>query len=346
MERAKYLFEKILVEGESAIDEFIATWKSEELFLDFKRSRDDGSGDFLSQDDRKSLAKAISGFGNSEGGVVIWGVSCSRNIINGDIARLKFPIRNVHRFLSWLEGAVSSCTIPPHTGVEHRIVNERSGGEGFVLTYVPKSMTAPHQNIIDFRYYIRAGSSFMPTPHSVLAGMFGKRPQPNVFHAFTSLPPKIDGEKIINPLSFLIHNDGPGIASDLFLNLTVVSTPGTNCMLIFENVDLNNWIGNIFLKNKINLITKKDVRIAPDQEIMPIKMRLVLAPPFAEDLRIKGTCGCGQSPPYRFVIENNCKAIKKLYGEYMEKSKTQSLSLKDKEIFRKDLWMAFSEERN
>jgi hypothetical protein len=78
MERAKELFEKIKSDGKSAIEEFIFTHKTEELFLDFKRSADNGNGQRLHQNDRKNLAKAISGFGNSEGGVVIWGVDCSK----------------------------------------------------------------------------------------------------------------------------------------------------------------------------------------------------------------------------------------------------------------------------
>jgi hypothetical protein len=345
MERAKYLFDKILKEGESAIDEFVKTRKSEELFLELKTSADNGSGEYLNQNDRKNLAKAISGFGNSEGGVIIWGVSCSKDVADGDTARLKLPIQNAKRFLSWLEGTVSGCTIPPHAGVQHRIVGERSSGEGFILTYIPKSMTAPHQSIIDFKYYIRSGSSFMPTPHSVLAGMFGKRPQPNVFHEFTAHPPEIVGTKIINPLSFIIHNDGPGIASDLFLSLTVVSIPGENCLLRFEDFNPNNWTGSIFLKSKIGLISKREVRIGPDQEIKPITVKLHLAPPFKDDLHIKGICGCGESPPYRFVIKNDCESIGKLYGEYMKKSNNGSLSPRDKDNLGKDLWISVTEER-
>lgn len=71
MERAQELFERIKTQGKPAIEEFILTQKAEELFLDFKRSADNGTGRSLNQNDRKNLAKAISGFGNSEGGVVV-----------------------------------------------------------------------------------------------------------------------------------------------------------------------------------------------------------------------------------------------------------------------------------
>jgi hypothetical protein len=115
--RANDLYNLICTEGEAAIDEFIATRKAEELFLDFKRSSDNGAGVRLSQNDRDNLAKAISGFGNSAGGIVVWGVDCSQAPDGADVARMKVPIVDPHRFASWLNAAVSGCTIPPHNGV-------------------------------------------------------------------------------------------------------------------------------------------------------------------------------------------------------------------------------------
>ena len=55
MGRAEDLYAGIELQGEHAIEEFIATRKSEELFLDFKRSSDDGKGTRLSDGDRNNL---------------------------------------------------------------------------------------------------------------------------------------------------------------------------------------------------------------------------------------------------------------------------------------------------
>jgi len=61
-----------LAEGrKSVIYEFIEERYTEELFLDFKRSSNNGRDKKLSQTDRQNMAKAISGFGNSEGGVLV-----------------------------------------------------------------------------------------------------------------------------------------------------------------------------------------------------------------------------------------------------------------------------------
>ena len=117
MTRAEELFRRIATAGELGLDQLIADRISEELFLDFKASPDNGAGNKLSHSDREKLAKAISGFGNSEGGVIVWGVDCDRSADNADVARAKRPIQNPSRFKSWLESVVSGCTLPPHEGV-------------------------------------------------------------------------------------------------------------------------------------------------------------------------------------------------------------------------------------
>jgi len=176
MGRAEELFDRISKQGVEAIDALISDRQSEELFLDFKRSADDGAGTKLHLNDRQNLAKAISGFGNSEGGIILWGIDCRNKPSIGDVAQAQVPIHNPKQFKSWLEGAISGCTVPAHKGVRHQEI-ELASEKGFVITQVPMSFLAPHQCLHDLRYYMRAGSDFSPVPHAVLAGMFGRRPQ-------------------------------------------------------------------------------------------------------------------------------------------------------------------------
>ena len=82
---------------------------------------------------------------------------------------------------------MSGCTLPPHGGVENYVIavadqpSPEGSSSGFVITYIPKSTRAPHQCIHGKPYYyMRAGSSFLPVPHGVLAGMFGQAPTPEV----------------------------------------------------------------------------------------------------------------------------------------------------------------------
>jgi hypothetical protein len=293
MGRAEDIFERIKKEGMTAIEEFISTRQCEELFLDFKRSCNNGARNTLDQNDRNNLAKAISGFGNSEGGVIVWGIDCSKDIDYADVARSKFPIENVKRFVSWLENAVSGCTVPPHTGVLQQTILINNKEDGYVATYIPKSNHAPHQVVGELKYYMRAGSSFSPVPHGVLAGMFGRRPQPDVFHEFIAEPAQVIDELIKVKVGFAITNGGPGIATDLFMNVILISTPGKNCELSFSKPDLSNWLCQFSLGRQVSAISRFEFRIPPEARVQPFIMNLTIAPPFENKLAIDGICGCG-----------------------------------------------------
>jgi hypothetical protein len=326
MGRAEDLFKRIETQGETVVDEFIADRKSEELFLDFKRSSDNGSGPRLSDTDRNNLAKAISGFGNSEGGVVVWGVDCSQDSDGADVARFKVQIVNVVRFASWLEGAVSGCTVPPHQGVRSIPIVTQPTGEGFVATLIPKSNHAPHQVVGRLQYFIRAGSDFVPTPHSVLAGMFGRLPQPHVFHNFSIGRASVDEDSVTCSVGVIIWNDGPGIASDLFVNILVLSQPGDRCEFALDRTDPNNWSGVWSFGRHMSLICHPSYRLPPEARVQPLVLNLRIAPPFNAPIHIEGMVGAGSSPPYRFKLHQEPVRAQTIYEEFMLAHKRRMLT--------------------
>ncbi len=328
MDRSEDIYRKLVDEGVTAIDEFIATRKSEELFLDFKRSSDNGSGSRLSQIDRNNLAKAISGFGNSEGGVIIWGVDCSIDHNGADVARFKVPIVNVTRFCSWIEGVISGCTVPPHNSVKNQTIIE-SNGNGYVITHIPKSNYAPHQMVGKLQYYIRAGSDFVPTPHQVLSGMFGRRPQPNVIINFLVNPLKIQGDTLIFQCGFLLRNKGPGIAKDPYLNCIILGFVSPNSQLSFDTPDLQTWTGTWSLGCHISMISKPEIRIPPDAHLQPTILNFVFSRPFNSDLKLEGTYGCSNSQSNKFIIQNSKENIEFLYNEIMQKNEESTLTQGD-----------------
>lgn len=178
MSRARDLFERIKQSGMSAIDALIEDRASEELFLDFKEASKTTLQSSLPSTDGDNLSKAISGFGNSEGGLLVWGVRCAPGKSGADVATEIRPLEDAQGFRSQLEGVVSRLTIPPHATVEHHVIpiagSERAG---LVATLIPKSPRAPHRAETGHRnYYIRAGSSFVPISHDALAGLFGRPP--------------------------------------------------------------------------------------------------------------------------------------------------------------------------
>jgi hypothetical protein len=163
----------------------------EELFLDYKQAATTTFPALsLHADDRKNLAKAISGFGNGDGGLIIWGVDC-RQGARGDLPGPPVPIADVAAFKALIENAVGGLTLPPHAGVlSLELPHPAEGRGGFVATLIPAGLDVPYQALHPrLEYYMRAGSSFRPVSHGLLAGMFGRIPQPKLEPVLVFEPP-------------------------------------------------------------------------------------------------------------------------------------------------------------
>jgi hypothetical protein len=328
-ERAKEIFDRIKKGKIKAIDDFIITRKVEELFIDFKRSADDGVAETLHQNDRNNFAKSISGFGNSEGGIVVWGVDCSKDVDGADVAKAKHPIKNVDRFISLLQSAISGCTTPSHAQVENHPIKEKNKQSGFVITLIPKSNRAPHQAISNNQYYMRAGSSFVPVPHAVLSGMFGRRPQPKVYLMYSVVPAKIsktasEGAEVLCKVGFLIGNDGLGIARDVFMNAEIYNGPGKKSKAWFELTDTENWITSFAFGYKLGIICKEGFRIPPRNFHQPVILNLSLVPPFENGLKIKLECGCEGSEVFSTELDSSKDNIMENYKAIIAATDSES----------------------
>lgn len=316
MSRAEDIFQKLIYLGEDALDEFIINRQSEELFLDFKQSfHHIKHGNALNPNDRKNLAKAISGFANSEGGVLIWGVECYRDMEIGDVAKSKKKVTNVYRFLSWMENAISGCTIPSHNKVRNHIISVDENGDGFLATYIPKSDLAPLMSVFGNNIYIRSGSNNVPAPYSVIAGMFGKRPQPNIEALIAEkhvsvvdniqeliypMQRDIPDEKYVK-IEFSINadNDSNVIARELYLSCTADMGESNN-KIRFSNYNQLDYIGGI--EGQLNLITKPEFRLPPRGIMKMANATIILSENIEDDFTLEGVIGANEAAPRSFRI--------------------------------------------
>src|SRR5262245_2475530 len=101
------------------LNDWMQTGREEDLHLDFKLI---GNPPFGNRDDRRTLAKALSGFANAEGGVIVWGVDARKNADDVDCARPSQPIQSLPLFVSKLWEYSASATSPSVDGVEHKII--------------------------------------------------------------------------------------------------------------------------------------------------------------------------------------------------------------------------------
>lgn len=154
----------------------IAQQQEETLHLDFKTV---GKEDLSVRDDRRNLARSVSGFANSDGGLIIWGVVARKRADGADCATAAQPLQNAKLFVSRLNDLTGDAVSPLVDGVEHRILTSRTGG--FAATLVPASDRGPHMALLgEHQYYKRSGSSFYPMEHFDIADMFGRRASPSL----------------------------------------------------------------------------------------------------------------------------------------------------------------------
>jgi hypothetical protein len=147
----------------------------EKLFFDYKEKEDRSTPEF-SENDKRNLAKAISGFANTNGGILIWGIK------NENLHRK--PITNITQFVQNMQKLAIFTTEPVVPNIESNFISA-DGITGYGLIHIPESDISPHRVILNNseiknHYYIRTGESFAVAPHVLLEDMFGRRPHPKI----------------------------------------------------------------------------------------------------------------------------------------------------------------------
>ena len=73
------------------IERFILEGQEENLNLEFKTVVHPNYNLNNKEDDKKNISKTLSGFANSNGGIIIWGIKAKENEKKQDIATDKKP---------------------------------------------------------------------------------------------------------------------------------------------------------------------------------------------------------------------------------------------------------------
>ncbi len=311
MGRAEDLRDRLFHGKEKAIQAFFDDRAAESMWLDFKQVATGWKNTSLGDDNNNSLSKCVAGFGNTDGGVIIWGVECRANARQGDFASAAKPISNLAAFVALLEGAVSRCSIPAHRGGVHSFAipeDPTVSDRGFAVTYIPQSQDTPHRDK-NGDYKVRSGSDFIKMSHDVLAGMFGRRPQAVPYFEAT-LRNCLHQPRGGCFLTFEVHlemkNSGKGIGRDCFVTASDWSHP--------DAVSLEmDGLGRLFVaytrtENHFCAFAEDRLRLAPYSGIGAVVMRLGVRPtpadqPFSEDVTTPFSFGCEGIPLHNYLFE-------------------------------------------
>ena len=125
------------------IERFIEEGQEENLNLEFKTVNFPNYNKQNKEFDKKNFSEVISGFGNSNGGIIIWGIKAKNNLKNQDVAQSKKPIEQITKFLNTLNRLEGQAVTPAISGLIHEKI-ETTDDIGFIKTYVPASENAPH----------------------------------------------------------------------------------------------------------------------------------------------------------------------------------------------------------
>ena len=180
------------------------------------------SPDFANENDRKHLAKAVSGFANSAGGLIVWGVATDKK---GESAAAIQEIEGLSTVRKKLEEFAGNWVSPPVQGVLHKTIPISGPDAGCAVTFVTESDSGPHMNNFEHRYYKRNGSRFLQMEHFEVADMFGRRRRPKLkLHtSFSELKlAKVGQEEYLNfDLIIGLQNIGKVVAKYPYLAMKV-----------------------------------------------------------------------------------------------------------------------------
>lgn len=180
--RAHQLFRQIVDAADPAqvLSDTVSSQRTETEFLEFKGGR-------VQKDQTKAKglwSQALSGFANTEGGVLIWGIRAAR-IEHPDDPSRKIDAANdldlvstPATFAQLLKDVQLEACVEPVQGVDIVDIDAGEGdGSGFVVCLIPEGDHKPYRAGIDpaKQYYQRIGDNFVVIPHSLLRSLFYPR---------------------------------------------------------------------------------------------------------------------------------------------------------------------------
>lgn len=206
-----------------AIKSMVADRRQEDLHLDFKTF---GSRDPKQSDTRdsleKNLAKALSGFANSDGGILVWGVDATKDTDGINAASEILWVKGPEAVLSRLQSLTGQAVVPLVNGVLHELVWDKDRMNACIKTLIPSSDLTPHRAMFGLKqYYKRSGDSFYPLEHFDLEDMFGRRARPRLWLDVELLMFKKIADNPVCRILLTIANDGRGMAKFPLLEFSI-----------------------------------------------------------------------------------------------------------------------------
>lgn len=285
------IFEDIRSRRWSCISEWLANHEPESLHFDFKQ-KSNPAAYRLDEGDRANIAKAMSGFANGGGGVLVIGLARTpgKHRDDPDLVGSVNPIVDVQRFLECLDREAAEFTEPPIAGLDFLAIESLDGtGGGVVAMLIPSSDAVPHRVLKGSNdYFIRIGTRTMPMPHQLLAEQFGRRPAPRLRLAF-----KLHGEGVDCVLALRLQNSGRGLARQPAIQFTEPHPAFDWSQAHLGNLSRGwNFPNNFGQVSGVIYQSDANIIIYPDSELVVGALRKVAGQQIPRQLDIRGRIYC------------------------------------------------------
>ncbi len=158
-EKPQKLYSQLQKGGLALIQSLKSIQATESEILDFKLSKNQGLP--LDFDDKVNISKSISGFANSGGGVLVWGVYCAEDELKIDRVIDLRPIENIRAFETAVINASSQLVEPRLQKIRYHIIS-KDEFSGYLVMLIPDSKEFLVQSITKKGkgFYERVGTSF------------------------------------------------------------------------------------------------------------------------------------------------------------------------------------------
>jgi hypothetical protein len=205
--RASEFFKKIKESNDpvSFLQSLVSAKLGESEYVDYKGA---AILDLKGNDLKDTWSKTLSGFANSDGGVVIWGIHAPNNLPQS--IALAPNARDLEKRLLELQ---PNATEPPIIGVDVKHFPLPSSEAGFVVCFIPSSPWKPHQTQWpNKQYFIRSGDNCVPASHSIVKSLF----HPSEVSIFSIYAQPFTESQYLQ-MKVWLGNAGPSTAHDVML---------------------------------------------------------------------------------------------------------------------------------
>lgn len=157
---------------ETQLTEILNDRAQEGMYLEFKR----GAALDKSSSARSELVKDCTGFANAGGGVLLYGIA-EENMEGIPSAASLSPVPTPGIDGDWITTVLRSNSSPP---LSHFEVSELNVDGGRVIAIEVEAASTAHQNLIDRRYYQRAGRNTEPMVDFQIRDVMNRRLRPEI----------------------------------------------------------------------------------------------------------------------------------------------------------------------